>query len=93
MTAPAIWPGTDLDSIVFSNEEPGSDCVFQVCSAQATHLGVFGPVVECGCPGDKPYCLAHRDQILACAADNDHLFRCPDCPGSVWRLLRMGPLR
>lgn len=95
MTAPAIWAGTDLDSITFSDEEPGEACEMRHCGAEAVCRGIFVPLLDC--PHSEPlYCLACKDYILAEAADSE-LFLCPDCEdgGSrqLLRFVRMEPLR
>jgi hypothetical protein len=98
VTAPAIWTGADLDSIIFSDEEQRPGCKFRECSAEALYEGTFAPVngTPC-CHGRRiPYCLAHKDHILR--AHQEHLasgnsFTCPHCPGSKFTLTRMEPIR
>jgi hypothetical protein len=97
MTAPAIWPGTGLDSIVFSAEERWPGCQFRECSAEALYEGTFEQVgnIPCG-HGRVLYCLAHKDYILdlhRLHLECGNSFTCPRCPGSRSTLIRMEPIR
>jgi len=95
--APTVRPGTDLDSIVFGDEERWPGCKFRQCPAEALYVGTFEPLndVPC-CHNPVLYCLAHKDHILE--MHQEHLvfgnsFTCPHCPGSKFTLTRMEPIR
>ena len=91
MTAPAIWPGTELDSITFSGEEKRPGCDARECQSEALYEATYKTVGEVPCRHDRArYCLAHKDQVMA---DAPGPFFCRDCPGSESELMRMEPIR
>lgn len=95
MTAPTAWPGTDLDSIVFSDEEHGEACEWGKgeCGAEALYAAVFALVLgDCTHPRRVLFCLLHKDRLLERDRANG-VWKCPECPGSRFCLKRIEAIR
>lgn len=87
----AVLEALDLDSWVVFGTGGDEPCEGDEdrCRWEAVVLAVFDPGCGCRAP-ELRLCVAHRDALIAYAADCD--ISCKVC-GAWWVLLRMEPLR
>lgn len=87
---PGILRDMSLDWVTFDADDRTCDAL-SGCAAEAVAKAIWAR--KCFCAKEtSALCVAHRDKVLACAAEADGWFLCRECQGNV-KFVRMEPIR